>query len=404
MMSEKKDTHTNANIDVQIVSLAEKITTPLFQVNENDNVLFFGEDNDFPEIITNLYKTVPMHSAIIDKKSNLILDGGLTDIKGNDLADPNKYENWGVLMQKIAIDIALYNESYLKIIWEAGGKKVAVIEHLTHDAMRLAKPVNGVINTIWQNKKYNSNMYKWGTFTELNNAHIVQYLVYNTIEKKKEQVLHIKGYNTITPYGLPDYFSAIKDLDTLAEISSFHNANIHQGMQPGMKFIFEGAVPPKEEKDRIIKTTKEKYAGAVNAGKAMFFFVPQGNKVIVEPVLLNEIDKMYSLLQRDVKENILVSHQIPRKIAGIETQGGLGSSKEVMELLELFKHTVIQPKQQLIINALQPILGIELKFKKTPTDILLSHTISDLTNVLTTDELRILLGFKPLTEKTNEPN
>ncbi len=136
----------------------------------------------------------------------------------------------------------------------------------------------------------------------------------------------------------------------------------------------------------------------------MFFFVPQGNKVIVEPVLLNEIDKMYSLLQRDVKENILVSHQIPRKIAGIETQGGLGSSKEVMELLELFKHTVIQPKQQLIINALQPILGIELKFKKTPTDILLSHTISDLTNVLTTDELRILLGFKPLTEKTNEPN
>ena len=394
-MSKKKSTPTKST-SVEFISLSSQIKTPTFEITENDNVLMFGTDNDIPRTLTQLYTTVPMHSAIIDKKTSLLFDGGIRDLDGNKLDNPNKHETYDSYVYKICSDYANYGQSFSRILWERGGAKVATQEHIINDSVRLSNPVknDGVINKVYVNSRYNNPMYEWSVFTDLRQSFITPYLLYNTIEKKNEQVLHIKGYNGVTPYGLPDFFSAMKDLNTLGEMSTFHNANIHQNMQPGFKFIFEGAMPSKEEKDRIIKATREKYSSAENGGKPMFFFVPEGNKVTAEPMAVNDVAKMYSLLAKDVKESILVSHQIPQKIAGIETKGSLGSSKEVMELLELFKHTVIQPMQRIILDALEPIVGKELMFIKRPTDILLSNSVNDLKGILTVDELRELLGYE----------
>ena len=392
-MKKKQNTSSN-NWDVEYISLGSQIKTPTFNIDENKKVVDFGEDNDIPRKLTKYYTSVPMHSAIINRKTNLIIDGGLVDENGDPLTDnPNPFENWNILINKISNDIALYNECYLKIGWERGGDKPKEYYHIIHDKVRLSKPnENGIVEVGYVNEKYNVDMYEWATYNDIPSTYIKAYPMFGASRKKEVQILHIKAYNTVTVYGLPDYFSALKDLDTLAEISTFHNANIHNNMQPGFKFIFAGNEPPDDVKDKYFKSIKDKYSSASNTGKPLVFFVPEGANMTAEPIAVSDVSKMYNILSKDVKENILVSHQIPRKIAGIETAGSLGSSKEILEQLDLFKTTVIAPMQRTILNYLEPLLGMELKFNKTPNDLLLMFSISELTNVLTQNEIRELMG------------
>jgi len=383
------------NISVEFISLSSQVESPTFNINDIDEYQRNGNDNKLPYLLTELYTEVAMHSAIINRKTNLIKGLGLQHQDGTPYLEmANPFETWNDLFEKISNDFAMFYESYLKVGWERGGARPSEYFHTPQNSVRASIPNDFNFSEMYYvNTKYRDTTYKWATWTSLSEPHITPYIAFNTKYKKEVQMLHMVKYNPVTNYGLPDYVSALKDLDTLKEISTFHNANMHNNMQPGFKFVFTGGNPDEKTKKKITDQIKEKYASASNTGKAMYFFVPEGTKTEIEPIAVSDISKMFALLSRDVKENILVSHSIDRTTAGIEGVKGFSSGKDVLFQLDKFVTNYVKPIQTTILEYINMLTGEDLKIGEIPTNLLLTTSIDELSKVLTIDKIGELMGF-----------
>ena len=403
-------------MESRFIALNNNIEQPVIYTEESSEIVNFGTNNDIPQLLLKYFTSVGLNRAIINKKKNMFLGKGIAFDVEDDLQsrktlkfldEVNQFENINDLMEKVALDMFLYGGTYLQIIWSTDGKKITEIYHMPYHQMR-----SGTANEFGFVTKYYYNTSdektdKWARYTSPNDKHIVEFNAFNTQKfKNKPQILYIKQYEPSNKYyTLPDYIGALLDLDTMASISDFHNANIHNNMQPGLTIFFRGGEPPNEKKDAIVKAIKEKYGDTANAGRPMVFFLDTDIEPKVEQAEVSNVGDMYSLLSEDVKENILVSHQIPRAVSGLANPGSLGNTKELVEGLELVRNTYIKPIQDFVLgyfNKIMNINGLKEIFIINPSISLMRYNVGELTNILTRDEIREFLGYDALENQVNE--
>ena len=154
---------------------------------------------------------------------------------------------------------------------------------------------------------------------------------------------------------------------------------------------FNNGVPPEEERDIIESQIKQKWSGSSNAGKFILAFNDDANSAAsIEPVQLSDAHNQYEFLSRECQQKVLVGHRITSPMLfGVKDQTGLGNNAdEIKTAFQLFDNSVIKPKQEQVISALDEILAfnniaLDLYFKTlTPIEF------TDLENAQTTEVSR----------------
>lgn len=385
---------------------------PVFSEVRNKDYINYGEDNNYPNFLVTLFNRSAKHNAILTAKQLYIAGQGLAFNAENlpsekivstqaFIDNANPYESLHSVSSKMALDIELFGGCYLHIIKSKDKKNIAEVYHLDYCNLRTNKD-NSLIyySEHWLNDDGSNN-------TSIKEDQIKIYPAYGSkeYEKGKEGVLYYKQYRpNIETYTLPEYIGAVPAIITDAEIANYHRASIQNGFMGGTMVVFANGVPSDEEMSTIERQMKKKFTGTDRANSLVIDFVDDPARA---PQVLqltgNDFDKRYDALNKTIQEEIFVGHKVTSPMLfGVRTEGQLGGRNEMATAFQLFQNTYITPKQDAIEVILNELVGLKDSITFIPIEpVMPEFSEATLATILTKDEMREIIGRKPLDVNTN---
>lgn len=371
-------------------------TTTLSLETYQENISFnselkyikYGKKNDYDKYLINLSTKSPLHSGILDKKRKMDFGGGLKwDETSNQLnnfygdIDKSFYTN-------CFNSLELFGGFYVGIKWFK--KRIIGLEYVPFSYARLGEPdVNDTIPYILISKNWKKETYEayrpepYPVFTGKQQSDYEIAIVGNSVEGQY--------------YPQSSYQAAITWIEADHEIAKAHLANIKNGFNPGAFIIFTNGTPPPEQKQEIIDNLKNN-TGSEGTGSWYVDFVNGSDKApIITQLPVSDLDKMYLEVSTRKDSEIVISHQIPRILSGLETPGSLGDSKQIMEARDVFYNDYIKYQQQLMEDFLYQvnvINGVDSEVEFINNKTINYAVLDNYKEFLTRQEIRDFLGLK----------
>jgi len=360
---------------------------PYLEKRNNGSWTTWGLDNLRGDYLLNLLNKSSKHNAILKSKAAMIGGQGWNkdNLSTNALLFINNLENecsLDEILARLSYDLEVFGGFYLNIIWSKDRTRIAEINYLDHNLVRIQeKQGDEETDSYWYTPDWSKH----------SRQKPVKYQGFSTNNRKEaNQILYVKEFRPGQQlYGIPEYISAEGWIALEGGIEEFHNSSIQNGFSPSMVINFGSGIPGSEDMDNIIRRLRQEYEGASKGGKVIFTFSDGSeNAPVITPINLNDSDKRFIELNKEVTEGILCGHRVINPtLFGIKTEGELGGTNDILESMAIFKAQYVEPKQYLIervFNKLSRINGItdELKINEFKIKLDISPVVSDLLSIL----------------------
>lgn len=353
-------------------------TSPVISENSRKGWVEYGEDNDYFQYLISRYNGSPTNNAVISGIIDMVFGKGIdaTDSAKN----PQGYLQLKKLikdeeLKKVVNDYYMLGNGAFQIIYNKDKSKIAEVYHMPVETLRAEKcNEEGEVEAYYY-------AYDWSEVRSKKGVERIPAFGYGS-QADKVEILYFRPYRSGSYYYSPvDYQGALPYAELEGEIANYHINNIKNGLAPSMIVNFNNGVPPEEERDIIESQIKQKWSGSSNSGKFILAFNDSADTAAsIEPVQLSEASAQYEFLSRESQQKVLVGHRITSPMLfGVKDQTGLGNNAdEIKTAFQLFDNSVIRPKQEQVIAALDKILsynGVALNlYFKTLTPIEFTDT------------------------------
>lgn len=342
--------------NVKFVQLSS-YTSPVVSENARKGWVEYGDDNDYFNYLINRYNGSPTNNAVISGVIDMVFG------KGVDATDSAKNPQGYLQLKKLIKDEELkkvINDYYMlgngafQVIYNKDKSKIVEVYHMPVETLRAEKcNAEGEVEAYYY-------AYDWSEVRSKKGVERIPSFGCGS-QGDKVEILYFRPYRSGSYYYSPvDYQGALPYAELEGEIANYHINNIKNGLAPSMIVNFNNGVPPEEERDIIESQIKQKWSGSSNAGKFILAFNDSSDSAAsIEPVQLSEASAQYEFLSRESQQKVLVGHRITSPMLfGVKDQTGLGNNAdEIKTAFQLFDNSVIRPKQEQVIAALDKILG-----------------------------------------------
>ena len=347
-------------MDLRVLSFAEA-RQPEFKEKKGEGYIQYGDRNDYPIYLVELFNKSAKHNAIVKSKVHYITGNGW---KGSDQAETfiqkvNRMESLDDLSRKVSLDTELFGGYYLEIIWSVTNQ-LAEIWHLDYTKVRTNKD-----NTQFWYKE------DWTDRTEKS----LIYTAFNPNNPTGKQILYVKEYRpNMGIYSLPGYFGALNYIESDIEISKHVLGNAQTGFSASKLITLPNGEPSDEEKRNIEKRFTNRFSGSDGKKFILAFVNDSARKPIVDDLGASDITKEdFGRVDTLIQTNIFSGHQITTpSIFGIAEAGKLGARSEMRDGYEIFKNTYVNSKQmhlEGVFNMLAKYRGVaEPELSIIPTE------------------------------------
>lgn len=314
-----------------------------------NNIVRFGEDNLYPQLLNQLYYTSPLHGSIIEFITNAIIGGGYTyknsKLTGNekiDLMTFEKLNSFSKLVRLLTRDYLIHKRITIKIVKKKNGfTKFYRLDPAT------------IRNDVYQEKFIYSFDWSRG-FVDMKEL--------SRWEPTDVEGEYIYVYQDNTPgqdiYPIPQYNSILNFAALDGEIAYFHKNNIMNSVFPSLVIK-----RPKEfnsiEEIQAFKEEISSKSGASNAGRVL---VLTGNGKDDVPELSTidfaENDKMFETISKEIKDQLCFAWSINPSIMGIKVAGSLGNAEELQMSYAIFEKNVVMPYRNIMTEIFNELLFI----------------------------------------------
>jgi hypothetical protein len=337
-------------MDLRVLTFAEA-RQPEFKEKKGEGYIQYGDRNDYPNYLVDLFNKSAKHNAIVKSKVHYITANGW---KGSPEAETfiqkvNRMESLDEITRKVSLDAELFGGYYLEIIWSVT-KQLAEIWHLDYTKIRTNKD-----NTqFWYKEDWKDRNEKQTVYTAFNPA--------NPIGK---QILYVKEYRpNMGIYSLPGYFGALNYIESDIEISKHVLGNAQTGFSASKLITLPNGEPSDEEKRNIEKRFSSRFSGSDGKKFILAFVNDSQRKPIIDDLGASDITKEdFGRVDSLIQTNIFSGHQITTpSIFGIAEAGKLGSRSEMRDGYEIFKNTYVNSKQmhlEGVFNMLAKFRGVQ---------------------------------------------
>ena len=246
---------------------------PVFVEKQGKDFIYYGEKNEYPDYLIELYRRSVMHSTIIDRKVRMIFGGGWQintaglDIEtGSKLKEwlkkPNDIEDFSELTKKIIVDLEMFDGVALEVIYNKAQTGIAQVNHIPFQHVRSNRKGDQLY--------YTSQWYKTSSGGRKsingNPEEAEDWKVFKPFNSKKKgdksQLYYYQCYSVGKDvYPLPNYLAAITAIETEARIDNFWLNFIKKGFSVAQMISFFNGIPTPEEQDKIEGKIKEKFTG-----------------------------------------------------------------------------------------------------------------------------------------------
>jgi len=363
-----KNNENNKN-SVKIFNFNESYKPPSFKYNAKRGIVEWGDDNNYPIFLVNLYNNVgsTTHKAIVNKKVKMISGNGFKTPINNDLNNFIKKNKLDFETAKITLDYELMNGYAFEVVYNREGTSVNKIKHIPFGKLR-----RGIISDEYSEPHF------WfsNDWTQYRKAEYTpEYIKEFDGSNSGRQLYYYIEYNPASDgiYPIVGYSTSINWIDMDYQISVFHLNQLKQGYSPSFLLNFSTGIPTTEEQDMFFREFKREFSGAENGGKIILTYSNGDNeKPELIPIQLNDSDDRFLMLADQIERNIVMGAEIPPQLV-VLTPGKLGSTEERDRLLIEFQISYIEPRQNNIENSLDTILQVNNYNEK----LVLNSTIED---------------------------
>ena len=333
---------------------------PSSKVFEDDKgkIVYYGEQNDFPHYVTELYNKSSINATAINAITDGIIGGGLTTENEDVLKRANRDgESWNDIFKKVALDRALFGGYALEVIWSNDRTKITDVYHIDFSYVRAHRcNERGIVPGYFISSEFENK----GRL-RVKDDDVVFLPRFNKLDRTSpSQIYYFNPYRPgMKYYPLPDYNGGLNIIALDAEIDNFHKNNIKNGLAPSLSITtFTDA--DAEDREMIERQLRTAYAGSDNAGSLIYMDVANKDEApIITPIPQNGADGYYTTVNDMVLQKILTSHRIVSPmLLGIRTEGQLGGRTEMLEAQALFMNNVIQPKQSDILTTFEELFRV----------------------------------------------
>jgi len=342
--------------NVKFVQLSS-YTSPVVSENARKGWVEYGDDNDYFNYLINRYNGSPTNNAVISGVIDMVFGKGIdaTDSAKN----PQGYLQLKKLikdeeLKKVINDYYMLGNGAFQVIYNKDKSKIVEVYHMPVETLRAEKcNAEGEVEAYYY-------AYDWSEVRSKKGVERIPSFGCGS-QGDKVEILYFRPYRSGSYYYSPvDYQGALPYAELEGEIANYHINNIKNGLAPSMIVNFNNGVPPEEERDIIESQIKQKWSGSSNAGKFILAFNDSSDSAAsIEPVQLSEASAQYEFLSRESQQKVLVGHRITSPMLfGVKDQTGLGNNAdEIKTAFQLFDNSVIRPKQEQVISAIDKILG-----------------------------------------------
>jgi len=341
---DKKQTNVKLLAIDQFVTSNIVLPTEIFM--KDRDFVGWGEVNNYPDYIEDLYQNVSTLQSIINGTKDYVCGNGVKceviNFQNQINRDGDTFED---LLEWIAIDLVKFNGFALNIVKNKLGTP-AEIYYLDFKRVRSNKEgTKFYYSTDW-GKSYGR----------------VKYTAYDSFFNKDagaNTIFYLKNDKNRV-YPTPMYAAAVTACEIEKKMNEYHLNNISNSFSSNYIINFNNGRPSDEIQEEIEMEVYDKFCGVENSGRPMLSF--NQNKDAETTVTKIDadsfIDKYNTLAERSQQE-IFTSFRATPNLFGIPTKTTGFSEQEYNEAYKLYNKTVIKPLQKKIIKAFDKIFNMK---------------------------------------------
>jgi len=346
-------------MEIQVLTFAEA-KQPEYKEKKGEGYMQYGQNNDYPQYLLDLFNKSAKHNAIIRGKVNYIVGNGWVGEEAI-VKKVNREETLNDLTKKVALDLELFGGAYIQVIWSVMGAQIAELWHCDYTKIRTNKD-----NTQFWYKE------DWKTTRNQEKAEV--YNAFNPANPQGVQILYVKEYRPgMNVYSLPGYFGALNYIESDVEVSKHVLGNAQTGFSASKLITLPNGEPSPDEKRAVSRQFDNMYTGADGKKYLLAFVNDATRKPIVDDLGASDLTKEdFSRVDELIQTNIFSGHQITSPdLFGIATAGQLGTRQQMRDSYEIFNNTYVRYKQMQIegvFNMLGQYAGVTVELKLQPVD------------------------------------
>ena len=346
-------------MEIQVLTFAEA-KQPEYKEKKGEGYMQYGQNNDYPQYLLDLFNKSAKHNAIIRGKVNYIVGNGWAGEEAI-VKKVNREESLIDLTKKVALDLELFGGAYIQVIWSVMGEQVAELWHCDYTKIRTNKD-----NTQFWYKE------DWKATRNQEKAEI--YNAFNPANPYGVQILYVKEYRPgMNVYSLPGYFGALNYIESDVEVSKHVLGNAQTGFSASKLITLPNGEPSPDEKRAVSRQFDNMYTGADGKKYLLAFVNDATRKPIVDDLGASDLTKEdFGRVDELIQTNIFSGHQITSPdLFGIAVPGQLGNRQQLRDSYEIFNNTYVRYKQMQIegvFNMLAKYAGVTVELKLQPVD------------------------------------
>jgi hypothetical protein len=303
------------------------------RVNHNHNIIDYGINNLYPQLMNELYKGSPLTKACIRVMADFINGEGFE--KGGDKIVNQHGETWDDILHYVSYDLATFNGFALHFNYNALGQ-IIEIKYVPFEYCRLGMPNEQqeiskvLISNNWEEDSSKEKLYKGinpKAFTLFNPKLAAEEIL--TGRNTRGQILYYTTKKHCYPLAS---FDAIRDsVQTDAEIQTFSLASLQNGFHGTTVFKYPGQFKNEEEK-RSVENKVRQMIGTHNANSVTVVEVDEEFRGdLLEVVPAPNMDKMFEITWKRIRDTILQNYATPGPLMGVNPEGGIFTQQAIRD-------------------------------------------------------------------------
>ena len=372
-------TEVNTNTEVNKSKIMLSAINPFLATNIVENVekeisgkdfISWGVNNNYPNYLFSLYSDCATLQSIINGTSDFVCGNDIIcnvpkfskriNKKGDTISD---------LISRISVDYLIF-----------GGFAIQVI-----------KDFNNNINELYwvdfsklrSDKKNEVFFYSEDWNKSYGRVKTIQYPKFSPNDKNATSIFYFKGNKTRSTYPTPIYNASIIACELEKKINDFHLNEISNNFLTSKIINFNNGQPQPEIQEEIERNINEKFSGEANAGRILISFNEnKENATTIENLGTDNFADRYNALAKRMREQIFVAFRTCPIVFGLQKENNGFSQDEYLQAFVLYNRTMVQPIQNIIINTLDKIFGVENSITIKPFSIeVVDNTLTENNNV-----------------------
>lgn len=345
--------------------------------NSNRGWVNWGNRNDYPIKLSELYFNSIVHKSCVDFGVTAILGDGI-DYQSMNMNEtevmPNNLQTWDELIRCLALDYILYGSYAFQIIRNKDGRTFSYYHQPISSVRCSPRDEEGNITSYWLCQDWTAT----GKYPPIEIPRF-GFQEEETINSGKPYLFVFESYTPdLDYYTTPKYVGGIKAIMTELELIRYDLRAVKNNFSAN-GFLVLPRVESDEERRELLNNIKNSFVGADNANSLVVTFSngDENDSNVAKFVKIDKDSNNVNLFSESNSRNIdriVTAHRIPSKsLIGMPIDGATlgGGGNEVNVAWNLYNKTVATEYRNAIlttINKMFALNGVDTQLILKPLD------------------------------------